>query len=282
MLKNLLVFLYKIKFFKRIIPSLLRKFNFIYLNHIFHIENFKIKLDLKNSLERKIFLEGSFEPEQTSFLKDNIKNIKFNYFIDIGSYIGYYTLFFSSFSNIDKIISIEANSINYNYLLDNISLNNLNNVYTYNLGCSNRDENAKLWFSNTNKMGGSSILDEQDFEYKKYNLNPFLNNDHLKKHYNKSIKDYKKTNSDFIYHNIKTKKLDNLLKVKNKTLLIKIDVERHEHSVLVGSENILNNNKIFLQIEIFPELFKKINLFLEEKNFKLIKNIGWDYYYKNF
>ena len=64
---------------------MLRKFNFIYLNHIFHIENFKIKLDLKNSLERKIFLEGSFEPEQTSFLKDNIKNIKFNYFIDIGT-----------------------------------------------------------------------------------------------------------------------------------------------------------------------------------------------------
>ena len=282
MLKNLLISLYKIKFFKRIIPSLLRKLNFIYLNHIFHIEGFKIKLNLKNSLERKIFLEGSFESEQTMFLKQNIINIKVDYFIDIGAYIGYYTLYFSSFSNIKKIISIEANTINYNYLLENISLNNLNNVVTYNLACSNNDGNAKLWFSNSNKMGGSSILDEKDFEYKKYNLNPILNDDLLKKHYNKSIDDYKKSNSDFIYQNINTKKFDNLLNVKNKTLLIKIDVERHEYSVLKGSKNILNNNKIILQIEIFPELFEKINSFLIEKNFKLIKNIGWDYYYKNF
>ena len=282
MLKNLLISLYKIKFFKRIIPSLLRKLNFIYLNHIFYIEGFKIKLNLKNSLERKIFLEGSFESEQTMFLKQNIINIKFDYFIDIGAYIGYYTLYFSSFSNIKKIISIEANNINYNYLLENISLNNLNNVVTYNLACSNNDGNAKLWFSNSNKMGGSSILDEKDFEYKKYNLNPILNDDLLKKHYNKSIDDYKKSNSDFIYQNINTKKFDNLLNVKNKTLLIKIDVERHEYSVLKGSKNILNNNKIILQIEIFPELFEKINSFLIEKNFKLIKNIGWDYYYKNF
>ncbi len=282
MLKKLLIFLYKIKLFKRIIPSLLRKLNFIYLNHIYYIENFKIKLNLKNSLERKIFLEGSFEPEQTIFLKQNIRNMKIDYFIDIGAYIGYYTLYFSSFSNIKKIISIEANNINYSYLLENISLNKLNNVVAYNLACSDNDGNAKLWYSNSNKMGGSSILDEKDFEYKKYNLNPILNNDHLKEHYNKNIEDYKKSHSDFIYQNINTKKFDNLLNVKNKTLLIKIDVERHEYSVLIGSKNILNNNKIILQIEIFPELFEKINSFLIEKNFKLIKNIGWDYYYKNF
>ena len=42
------------------------------------------------------------------------------------------------------------------------------------------------------------------------------------------------------------------------------------------------NNKIFLQIEIFPELFEKTNSFLEDNNFKLQKNIGWDYFYKNF
>ena len=282
MLKRIIIFLYKLRFFKRIVPSLVRRLNFIYLNHTFLIDNFKIRLNLKNSLERKIFLEGSFEYQQISFLKEIIKSVKFDYFIDIGAYIGYYTLSFSNLDNINKIISIEANTINYNYLLNNISLNKLNNVITHNIGCSNKDGEAKLWFSNSNKMGGSSILDDEDFEYKKYDLNPTLNNDHLKEHYNKSIKDYKKSNSDFFYQNIKTKKLDNLINVRNKSLLIKIDVERHEYSVLEGSINILMNNKIFLQIEIFPELFEKTNSFLEEKNFKLQKNIGWDYYYKNF
>jgi len=282
MLKRIIIFLYRLRFFKRIIPSLVRKLNFIYLNHTFLIDNFKIKLNLKNSLERKIFLEGSFEYKQISFLKKIIKSVEFDYFIDIGAYIGYYTLSFSNLDNINKIISIEANTINYNYLLNNISLNKLNHVVTHNIACSNKDGEAKLWFSNSNKMGGSSILDDEDFEYKKYDLNPILNNDHLKEHYNKSIKDYKKSNSDFFYQNIKTKKLDNLINVRNKSLLIKIDVERHEYSVLEGSKNILMNNKIFLQIEIFPELFEKTNSFLEDNNFKLQKNIGWDYFYKNF
>ena len=68
----------------------------------------------------------------------------------------------------------------------------------------------------------------------------------------------------------------------DKNLLIKIDVERHEIFVLKGSEKILNNNKVFLQIEIFPELFDEINNFLLNRNFKLINNIGWDYYFKNY
>ena len=59
-------------------------------------------------------------------------------------------------------------------------------------------------------------------------------------------------------------------------------MERHELFVLKGAEKILTNNKIFLQIEIFPKLFDNINNFLVNKNFKLIKNIDWDYYYKNY
>ena len=282
MFKKILIYLYNIKFFKRIIPSLIRKFHFLNINSIYKIEHFKIKLNLKNSLERKIFLENSFEKNQLNFLKVNIKNIEFDYFIDVGSYIGYYTLYFSGFSNIKNIISIEPNNQSYNNLIKNISLNKLKNVITYNIACSEKDGFAKIWYSDTKKMGGSALLDDTDFEYKKYNLNPKLNNDHLKKHYNKTYKDYKKSKKNFIYQDTLTKKLDNIISVTNKTLLIKIDVERHELSVLKGSINILNNNKIFLQVEIFPEYFKKINSFIIKNKFKLIKNIGWDYYYKNF
>ena len=282
MFKNTLVFLYKKKFFRRIIPSFLRRFYFLFNNEIFNIENFKLRLNLRNSLERKIFLENSFENEQINFIKKNIENVNFDYFIDIGAYIGYYTLYFSKYPNINKIISIEANKTNYNNLLKNISLNKLNNVIAHNFACSDTDSQVKLWYSDPYKMGGSSVLNTNDYEFNKYGSNPNLDQNHLKKHYNKSYKDYKKSKENFFYQNVESKKFDNIFNAINKNLLIKIDVERHEIFVLKGAEKILNNNKIFLQIEIFPELFNDINDFLTSRNFKLINNIGWDYYFKNY
>jgi FkbM family methyltransferase len=282
MFKNILVFLYKKRFFRRIIPSFLRRFYFLFNNKIFNIENFKLRLNLRNSLERKIFLENSFENEQINFIKKNIENVNFDYFIDIGAYIGYYTLYFSKFPNIEKIISIEANKTNYDNLLKNISLNKLNNVIAHNFACSDTDSQVKLWYSDPNKMGGSSVLNTNDFEFNKYGSNQNFDQNHLKKHYNKSYKDYKKSKENFFYQNIESKKFDNIFNAINKNLLIKIDVERHEIFVLKGADKILNNNKIFLQIEIFPELFNDINNFLISRNFKLINNIGWDYYFKNY
>jgi len=282
MLKNTLIYLYNKKFFRRIIPSFLRKFHFLFSNKIFIIKNFKLKLNLKNSLERKIFLENSFEKNQINFLVNNIENKNFDYFIDIGAYIGYYTLLFSKFKNIEKIISIEANKANYNNLLENISLNKLKHITAHNLGCSDHDGITKLWYSDQNKMGGSSILNIDDYEYNKYDPNLNLDTNNLKSRYDKKYKDYKKSKDNFFYQSINTKKLDNIINPINKHLLIKIDVERHELFVLKGAEKILTNNKIFLQIEIFPKLFDNINNFLLNKNFKLIKNIDWDYYYKNY
>jgi len=282
MFKNILVYLYNKKFFRRIIPSLLRKCYFLFNNKSIDIENFKLRLNLKNSLDRKIFLENSFEKDQINFIKKNINDVNFDYFLDIGAYIGYYTLYFSKFPNIKKIISIEANKINYDSLLKNISLNKLNNVITHNLACSDTNGEAKLWYSDPNKMGGSSVLNTNDYEFNKYDSNSNLDQDHLKKHYNKSYKNYKKSKENFFYQNINCKKLDDIFNAINKNLLIKIDVERHEIFVLKGAEKMLNNNKIFLQIEIFPELFNDINNFLISRNFKLVNNIGWDYYFINY
>ena len=65
--------------------------------------------------------------------------------------------------------------------------------------------------------------------------------------------------------------------------LIKIDVERHEMGVLKGSyQNILNKNKIIMQIEIQEDLKNNIFNFLEKNNFKLLNSIGHDYYFKNY
>jgi hypothetical protein len=77
---------------------------------------------------------------------------------------------------------------------------------------------------------------------------------------------------------------DEVLKFKKEKIVIKIDVEGYENKVLLGIKNLLNNNKILLQIEIFDDNFKKINKFLLEKRFKLINkfNKTYDYFYINY
>ena len=77
---------------------------------------------------------------------------------------------------------------------------------------------------------------------------------------------------------------DTILKFRKEKIVIEIDVEGYENKVLLGIKNLLNNNRILLQIEIFDNNFKKINEFLLEKKFKLIKkfNKTYDYFYINY
>ena len=79
---------------------------------------------------------------------------------------------------------------------------------------------------------------------------------------------------------------DEVIKYINKNLLIKIDVEGHEINVLKGLSRLINNNKIYMQIEIFHENKASIFDFLEKNNFKFVKNIYGnrknDYFFVNY
>ena len=82
---------------------------------------------------------------------------------------------------------------------------------------------------------------------------------------------------------------DDLIKDTGNMIAIKIDVEGFELSVLQGIENLIKNNKVFLQIEIFDEELSETSKFLEACNFKLIEKGTFthqdtvkDYFYINF
>jgi len=254
--RSLLIYLYNLKsgLFKRIIPSILRKIVFKKIQ-IIDLNFCRIILNLSNSIDREIYLKGFYEKEQIEYLDKISKNENIDCFLDIGSYIGYYSLYFR---NIKNIYAFEPNKENFKHLQKNAEINDTN-IIVYNFACSDSSDNKIIWYTNKNKMGGSAIYDKNDPELSKYKQ------------------------SDIIFETIKTKRLDEILDIKGKNLLIKIDVERHEINVLKGSyENILNKNKIIMQIEIQKDLKDNIFNFLEKNNFKLLNSIGHDYYFKNY
>jgi len=255
MFRKILVFLFSIKFFKRIVPSLIRKLSFSTTGNIILLDDFKINLYLTSSIDREIYLKNVYEKDHLDFVKRELLKQKYDYFFDIGAYIGYYSL--SLCKLVCNTAAFEPNNQNFQRLSKNVDLNNFN-IICHNLGCSDSKNKLKLWYTDKNKRGGSSILQNTDKEINKYDK------------------------SKLIFEEIETDKLDNLYPLKNKMIFFKIDVERHELNVLKGASDILSNNQCFLQIEIFPHLQDKILSFLNNNHFKLLHRINNDFYLKNF
>ena len=84
---------------------------------------------------------------------------------------------------------------------------------------------------------------------------------------------------ELLAHLKKRKELQN---IEDKKIAIKIDVERHELSVLEGMRDLITKNKIILQIELFDKRKENIEKYLELRRFKKIKVIQKDHYFMNF
>jgi FkbM family methyltransferase len=76
-------------------------------------------------------------------------------FVDVGSYIGAYSLLAASQGA--RVIAVEANPEAFAVLTENIRLNGLA-VTAVNLGASDRDETLQLFLQRRQNLGGSSFI----------------------------------------------------------------------------------------------------------------------------
>ena len=257
-MRKILQYLYKANALRRILPSLLKIFIKIpYLNEVVvKYRDVLLLLNLKNPIDREIYLKGSYEKEQIDFLFEQIKKNNIKLFIDIGAHMGFYSINISK--NKISTYSFEPVKKNYDQLKRNKILNNINNITLFNIALSNEKKKIQMWVPDKNKTGGYSIYNASDEELKKYNEK-------------KTFKIESKCNL-----------ADNLMVFNNEKIAIKIDVERHEKKVLDGMTNILNNNKNIIQIELFDERKKEIFERLKKNNYIHFHTIKKDYFFKNF
>ena len=183
MIRKILILLFALKPFRRIIPSLIRKLSFASAGNIIFLNDFKINLFLTSSIDREIYLKNEYEKDQLDFVKKELLSQKYDYFFDIGAYIGYYSL--SLCKLVNNTAAFEPNQQNFQRLSKNVEINNFN-ISCHNLGCSDSKNKLKLWYTDKNKRGGSSILQDTDKEINKYDK------------------------AKLLYEEIKTDKLDNL------------------------------------------------------------------------
>jgi predicted O-methyltransferase YrrM len=76
-------------------------------------DNFLLELDIREYTQNSMYFKD-YDKDITDFLRPQIKGNED--FIDIGSNIGFYTLFFSSLLNNGKVFSYEPNFKNFKKL----------------------------------------------------------------------------------------------------------------------------------------------------------------------
>lgn len=208
-----------------------------------------------DTVSAEINLEGIYEKELLFFIKNFLKEKKYNYqnktVLDIGAFVGNHSIFFSKIFN--EVLSFEPHPTSFEIL--KINCRNFQNIKLYNFGCSDVNKDTYLRLKHTN-IGGSSISDgkhERDYPIKLLNLDDFL-----------------KYNS-------------------NEIGLIKIDVEGHEENVINGCIQLLKKNKpiIVLELKNFngdsePNVIKKLKSIGYNNFFELEKKIKFDTLQNNF
>ena len=153
----------------------------------------------------KFVLDGSFEPTEIKIVSFFLKYI--DLVINVGANQGFYTCI--SLSKSKKVFAFEPDPLNYKYLIENIKINNWShNVEAYPLAVSNKNGLLKLYGNST---AASLIPGWGGTSTDSYKLIPSI-------------------------------KLDNLIfdQITNKSILIIVDIEGAEKSMLEGAQKLLN------------------------------------------
>jgi len=242
-------FLIKLPILKRVIPSIFKKYILITKNFLKKkkIDGIKYKLDTRHLIDRNFYLRENYEDELFFWAKNLITLNKINIFLDIGSCWGVYSLRLSKIKKL-KILSFDPITKNIQRLDEMIKINSIKNIRTFNTALGNKKGQVKFY-------GLENFTPN-------YTLYPIANEKNF------SI--------------CKIDKLDNLIKIRNNYLYLKVDIEGSEYPFLIGAINTLKKNNAIIQIEIFKKNKNRIFKFLKKNHFEYIFGNRNDYIFSNF
>ena len=189
---------------------------------LLNYRNFKIHLGVNNSIQSNIIFNDYNEEFILSVIE---KYVKLNYtFLDIGANVGVHTLTAASVNSTNEIYSFEPEPENFLELVKNVEVNNFKNVLPFKVAMGNQISSLMLNVNDGWNKGRHS----------------------LKSHITKVKRQV----------SVPVLKVDLFQEsLKDKNLLLKIDVEGFEKEVLEGGNTVLNITKnSVLIIELVTEI----------------------------
>jgi len=236
------------------------------------INGIKYMINNKDDSIQSFLVNGrQWNEDIVTIIKSYVEEKNLKHLLNVGCHIGSVCLPVSLV--IDNVSAIEAYPETYNHLLENIKLNNITNVKTYNLAVGNKEEDVFFIgedsycpIENANKIinnkGGMHVFTEEDIEKNVRSANLT----------DKKIKS-------------KMNKLDNL-DIDNFDIML-VDIEGYEYEFLLGAKEKIKKNKPIIIAEIWndnarskenmPTTRDDIIKYIENLDYKLVKNIEEDF-----
>ena len=256
--KNLITKLFQKYVHNKDIRSFKRNFFYYFyyrFSRLFLNEPVKIKINnlnlysnhQKNKTSHSLIQKCDFFDVSEINMIKKLNNFYKIFLVDCGCNFGFYSFFTASLSKENQIISIEASKNTLEEFNKNLIINNFNNIKVLNKAVMDLD-NQKLTFSESEKDWESSFLNDKFSVIKK--------------------------------NEVETITIDKVLvgkNLKNKLLILKIDVEGTDLNVLEGAKNTIKVNRPLIIIEFSKYIFKN-----EKFNYQYLNNFLKNYNYQIF
>lgn len=223
---------------------------------LYERHGFTFVLDRSSLVDRTMIETSQWEPGQVDYftrLMEHFRGSTDTVFLDIGSYWGLYSFLAVKSRIFEKIYAFEADPNNFAQLQGNVFLNRAaSEITAFNKAVSKEPGFLHVWNSMTHtdgNRGGVGIVAE-DFPHPT--------------------------------SRIESVTLDGFLGLKNRNIVIKIDVEGHELEVLSGMEQTVRDNRIIMQVEIYPAQQAAVFPLIEQRlGLRRINQVEYDFYYTN-
>lgn len=225
---------------------------------IYELNGFRLMLDRSSLVDRLVIEQGEWEGEQVRYLmklSELFRGKKNPVFLDLGSYWGYYSLMLQSTGIFDKIYAFDADAYNFSQLQANIFLNKLDGVIiAQHVAVSDIAGNVTVQNSRSHddgNRGATRILSESELS------------------------------SGGASRIVKAIAVDEILDIRDAHVVIKMDVEAHEDRALLGMKNLIANNKVIVQVEIYKEQTGVVVPVLESLGLRQVRAMYPDFFYSN-
>lgn len=252
-------FLQKAPLFKRLIPSLSKRYA-KWFRPRFLIERrhgVNLLLDQCNLVDRVILTRGYWEKEQLDYLLSATARLRQAHgsllFLDIGSHCGLYSVVMKHHFPDIEAIAFEPEAVNHAQLNANLLINDmLGAVQVHRLALSDHAGEIYLTRPKDNR-GVTHVADSVDHD----------------------------PADDAVTDKVQCQTLDALLSRNNAAIVAKIDVEGHEIPVLRGMRRLLLENRFVLQIESFSNNFPQLQELMSQLGYAHVRTIDRDHYFSN-
>jgi len=184
----------------------------------------RLLIDLENTVDRSIFLSGTWEKEHLDTLFGLVELHRRldekAVFLDIGAHWGLYALLARRNGNFERIVAFEPDPTNYAQLQANLFLNGAENaIEALQLAASDSERTFGLYVRTHLNRGGTRVVEsEADGQV-----------------------------------TCRAVRVDSQLDFAGKLLVIKMDVEAHELEAMDGLTALLAKNRCIIQVEIWDD-----------------------------